>query len=1308
MRTRTRLLVAAAGLALLAAPRVLRADETSSRLDDLEDRALREESHSKYEEALKSFEEAFSVAVKEAGATSDAGRASRDRARAEVYLTRMDDLADHLTAHRRLEEFLRGAKAEDLGPVLKGWVDWERVGYLRRAGMVKESLDLLDSLGFVSKWWVIGPFDNEQGRGFGVKTGPETDAGIAVELSASYPGKERQVSWRRVPAVHPYGWIDLSAMMRPNEQALAYATTWFHCDAPREVTLRFGSDESLAVWVNGTEMVRRDVIRRGGFDQDVVGVTLQKGWNRVFVKVGNTTGSWGFRMRVTDAEGKPVTDLATPGSDDEVQAASAAKEPGGAAVKAGTARGALDALEPAAPKGKSADEGSDDARAYFYLGILHRARQYDDQKEAQTDRKYLDRAAKLRPDNPVYRFMAAEAASRPIDMSVEKEENQQRRGREKAIELDPEYAEAYLALAGYYTYSLPNLARAEEMVRKAISLNDRFLEAHLLLVDVLRRRGFQTEAGVYLDKLLDRAEFKERVQFLRELRRQGEQSGLMTAAADACRKALDVDHENAESRDRLAQVLMHEGLSEDAVGVFDERVRLNPFDIDAYRRKAYFLEGLGRLPDAAATAASGLALAPEDKDLLDLEARVLHRMGKKDDAVARWKEALRVDPKNAVLKRYVEWLDPSLKPFEIPYIEDASALLAEVKGRETANKENDPAIVVLDKGVTRVNPDGTHSSFTQRIVKILNNMGVKQNAYYSAGGFWASDESFEWRTARVWRKDGTVEEAQVQSGSPFVRWPQLQPGDAIEVQHRTDELQQGFFGDYFGDSWSFASREPVVRSEWTLLVPSSRELQVHATHMPAGKDKPETGTLDDGKTRTYTWSLSGLEKIRSEPAMPNPSESYPEVEVTTYKDWSEFGRWWWSLIKKQFVVDDGMREKVAELTKDSKTRLDKVKAIYDFVVTDIQYQAWEFGVHGYKPYTATAIFNRKWGDCKDKAILIKTLLDLVGVEAYPVLIMASQSRSEEDMTLAQVGKFNHCIAFVPDVDGEGHSMFLDGTAQYNSLQNVPTMDRGARVLVVKPEGAEVVQIPWNKPEDFAFNQDFEVALQPNGSADFTGKATFAGDFSVMARGMFSVEGQRKIELSKILGNSLGKHEIQEATFPDLKDISSPTVDVGLKVHVDKLGQVDGSKMTVGARFVQLFPMSMFFAQLASLKEREHDMVLLNPISFTEKATYVVPAGWTVSKLPDSKNVEASFARYTISVEAKDGRIRYERTLQLTKNRIPKEQYAEFRSLVSKVNASLTEKIVLEQTAVPAEVPAPAPAPAPGTPPVEGGKAGGGK
>jgi len=1296
-RLRLALLPLAAALAL-AAPRA-RADETPSPIDGVEDRALREETHAKYEEALKSFEEAFSMSVREA-AKSDAKTASRDRARAEVYLEKMEDLTNRLSGFRETEEFLRGFKSEELGPVLKGWVDWNRAGYLRRSGKVEESRKAIESLGLVTTWWILGPFDNQEGRGFSAKSGPEEEKGVLIDLAKSYRGKERQVAWRRVPAAHPYGWVDLDAMLRPNDQCLAYAVTWLRADEERTVALRFASDQGIAAWVNGTEMLRRDVHRRGGFDQDTVGVKLRKGWNRVLLKVSEETGAWGFRMRATTPEGEPILDLGLPATDAEVAEAVGATKDDVAAEKAPAVRGALDALADAAPLGKTSEDGSADARAYFWLGLLHRARQYDDMKSEMPDRKFLDRAAKLRPEDPVYVMHAAEAATRPIDMDVEKLENDQRRGREKALKLDPGYAEAYQALAVYYTDSLRNLPRAEEMCRKALAANEHYLEAWLLLARIVDRRGFATEAELVLRDVLARPEFATRTRFLHAVADKAGREGLLQAARDTYRKSLTADLEDAGARDRLASVLVQEGLADDAVGVFDERLRLNPFDLDAARRKAEFLEGLARLPEAAATAAGGLEVSPEDENLLRVHGRILARLEKKGDAVAKWKEALRVNPKNTVLKRYVEWLDPSLRPFELPYVEDTGALLAGVRGLEDANKENDPFMVVLDKTVTRVNPDGTSNVFTQKVVKILNNMGAKQNPSYRAGSFWAEEQAFKWRTARVWRKDGTVEEAQVQGGQSWVRWPQLKPGDAFEVQHRVDELKQSFFGDYFGDRQMFADRVPVKRAEYVLLTPAAREFQFHTRNMPEGAADP-VSIQDEGKTKLYAWRLRDRPKVRMEPLMPSWEESQPLVEVSSFKDWNAFSTWWWNLIKRQFIANDKMKAKVAELTKDAATREDKVRAIYNFVVTDIQYQAWEFGVHGYKPYTAEQIFERAWGDCKDKAILIKTMLQEVGIEAFPVLIMAQQiGRIDQDMTLAQVGHFNHCIAYVPDVDGKGKAMFLDGTAQYNSMDSVPSMDRGAKVLLVRPEGGEIVQIPWNRPEELSLGQEFAVTLKEDGAAAVAGKFHYVGDLAVQARAGFSVEGKRPEELKKMLGAAFGEFTLGETSFPNLKDITSPVVDIGVDFQAARLGKVEGNRMSVPMKSTMDFAGQL--GMLASLKEREHDLVFINPLLFTAKWVFTPPEGWKVAKLPAGRSVESPIGAFLVTVKEEGGKVVVERTVRLDTNRITKEQYGKFREMVSTANSSSSEKLVLERTAAPADGGAAA-VPAPAAPAGEGDK-----
>ena len=68
------------------------------------------------------------------------------------------------------------------------------------------------------------------------------------------------------------------------------------------------------------------------------------------------------------------------------------------------------------------------------------------------------------------------------------------------------------------------------------------------------------------------------------------------------------------------------------------------------------------------------------------------------------------------------------------------------------------------------------------------------------------------------------------------------------------------------------------------------------------------------------------------------------------------------------------------------TDADRVRAVYDFVVTSTRYVGLEFGIHGFKPYKVTQVLARRFGDCKDKAALLIALLREVGVSAELVLV----------------------------------------------------------------------------------------------------------------------------------------------------------------------------------------------------------------------------------------------------------------------------------------------------------------------------------
>ncbi|MEW6217924.1 MAG: DUF2341 domain-containing protein [Thermodesulfobacteriota bacterium] len=93
------------------------------------------------------------------------------------------------------------------------------------------------------------------------------------------------------------------------DNRLAYAAVYVYSGSTRSAQLRLGSDDAIAAWLNGVKVHNNPSCRGYSPDQDVVAVTLLKGWNRLLIKVTDGGGGWGFYCRFTNTSGTPLTDL---------------------------------------------------------------------------------------------------------------------------------------------------------------------------------------------------------------------------------------------------------------------------------------------------------------------------------------------------------------------------------------------------------------------------------------------------------------------------------------------------------------------------------------------------------------------------------------------------------------------------------------------------------------------------------------------------------------------------------------------------------------------------------------------------------------------------------------------------------------------------------------------------------------------------------------------------------------------------------------------------------------------------------------
>ena len=105
-----------------------------------------------------------------------------------------------------------------------------------------------------------------------------------------------------------------------------------------------------------------------------------------------------------------------------------------------------------------------------------------------------------------------------------------------------------------------------------------------------------------------------------------------------------------------------------------------------------------------------------------------------------------------------------------------------------------------------------------------------------------------------------------------------------------------------------------------------------------------------------------------------------------FLNWQGMGSWYGGLYSGQIYASEAIKQEVNVLTAGKTSPLAKMQAIAQFMLHDIRYVAISLGIGGYQPHAASEVFSHRYGDCKDKATLMRTMLREIGVDSYHVVI----------------------------------------------------------------------------------------------------------------------------------------------------------------------------------------------------------------------------------------------------------------------------------------------------------------------------------
>lgn len=196
--------------------------------------------------------------------------------------------------------------------------------------------------------------------------------------------------------------------------------------------------------------------------------------------------------------------------------------------------------------------------------------------------------------------------------------------------------------------------------------------------------------------------------------------------------------------------------------------------------------------------------------------------------------------------------------------------------------------------------------------------------------------------------------------------------------------------------------------------------------------EPTVRDLSDS-LREWTWEAVEPELISEEEFQPEWFSPEAYVEVSDYPSWKEVA----DLITPLFAIpkdfEQSVPEEMAELVASWRgTPLDQALAALRFVQDEVRYLGFEEGIMGHMPHDPIQVFQRRFGDCKDKTFLLHSLLHLMGISSTPVLVNMSGGKLLPDV-LPNPFVFNHIILMIT-IDRENYWVDSTITLQGGPLQ----------------------------------------------------------------------------------------------------------------------------------------------------------------------------------------------------------------------------------------------------------------------------------
>jgi len=505
--------------------------------------------------------------------------------------------------------------------------------------------------------------------------------------------------------------------------------------------------------------------------------------------------------------------------------------------------------------------------------------------------------------------------------------------------------------------------------------------------------------------------------------------------------------------------------------------------------------------------------------------------------------------------------------------------------------------------------------------------------------------------------------------------PAIRPGVVVEQEVVVRE-KIPFYAGGVTHYQILAAMVAVRHSRLVVELPAGVPLRWVARQLPEVTSHEEM----TGGMRRLRFEARDLPPFEGgESGLPPEVARTPYVGFSTGRSWSDLARRYSEIVDRTLAGAD-LQPFLRTARVPAPSQIETIGLVLARLHQEVRYTGLELGAGGLIPRTPAETLRRKFGDCKDKAVLLTGLLRALDIPAYVALLYATDDDQDVEESLPGFGIFNHAIVMVPGKP----AIWIDPTDPYARIGELPVADQGRLALIATPSTAGLVRTPAALPSDNQSVETREVYLAELGPARVVEISDYLGGAESSMRAYYTAIPADKLRenLASYMKNEYQAEELTKMEFSNPKDLSQP---FRLRLEADKVSR---GVTDLGEAAVALFPRDLLGRlpdelvpdeEDADMAPRQAEYVFTQPFQTEVRYRIVPPAGFVPLPLPAKRERRLGPALLTESYAAgADGVVTATLRFDVGKRRLSAREFDALRAAAGEIEEENATLVSFEQ------------------------------